>query len=147
MTQVDGTNIGKVLNPYNLHDLREDVEVSLDTLDIYKDANERYFRLIYKCKTKNGDKYIVEFPKVEIPIPTNHLPEVVTATRYIDPELGIKCQDVLNVDYGHTIAMPVSQYTKMVSYQLTNPVKEMTVAEIEKILGYKIKVISEENKN
>lgn len=146
MTQFDENSIGKVLNPYNVHDLRKDIEVSLDTLDVYKDADENYFRLTYKCKTKNGDKYIVEFPKVEIPIPTNHLPEVVTATRCIDPELGIKCQDVLSVDYGHTIAIPVSRYTKMASYQLTNPVKEMTVAEIEKVLGYKIKVISEKDK-
>lgn len=142
MPQTD--NIEKVLKPYNCSDTY--VYTSLDTFEMYKDDDgdgQKYLRLIYNCETKDHNKYIVEFPKVELPIYTNRLPEFIYPRGECYNYIRLVCHD-MDVLYGNTTIMPKSCSTLVASY--TDQIKEMTVAEIEKVLGYKIKVISEKDK-
>lgn len=79
------------------------------------------------------DGMIVEriFPKVELPFPSNRLPTILRNSKYAQM-LGGRIDGVtdLEVTYIDQVVAP------------TEP-KELTIAQIESLLGYKIKIIND----
>ena len=112
-----------------------------------------YMRLIYGYEDEKG-KHEVVFPKVHLPIPTVSVP--VPLTNEIVSCTGWFCSDgryIPGLDqipvYEDTWHGAVLKGVKEAAYVfdiITNPaVQELTVEEIEKRLGYKVKIVCKEN--
>lgn len=112
-----------------------------------------YMRLIYGYEDEKG-KHEVVFPKVKLPIPTEYIP--IPASRDFGSCFGlfhgggsyISGLDEIPV-YEDTWHGAVVRGVKEAAYAfdiITDPaVQELTVEEIEKRLGYKVKIVGKEN--
>lgn len=128
--------------------MNERKAVELISIIPFKEDKTWYLSLAYKYEDKKG-KHIVEFPKTTLPFSQGLLPFVVNEPFYLDTRAYINCNDSMPLYkavsalaskrgikdpacYFDTIIEPISQ--------------EMTLDEIEKKLGYKVKIISNEEK-
>lgn len=70
------------INPKNIKE-SDIAEVVLEKADFIIDpkTDERYFDLMYRCYTKNGLEWLVEFPKVVNAFPVNVLPILKSTIR------------------------------------------------------------------
>lgn len=124
-------------------------------IDRDSDNNSRYLRLTYECIDKNGNEYMVVIPKICLPfINTNAFPWIcenrsydseISDDMYIqlaDDKLEILTSSGTVYDYNGKAV----EYTdeKMIVIPKKNDIpKKMTLSEIEKELGYKIKLVEE----
>ena len=105
--------------------------MSLEKADFHTDpmSGEKYFDLVYRCCTKNGLEWLVEFPRVINVLPIDAFP----GEAQLLP--------------GETAYIDTPGWTPAASYVVNEPAKEMTLAEVEEKLGYKVKIISEKENN
>lgn len=108
---------------------------SLKSAKVYYENGVPYIKLVYTYDDKDGG-HEVTIPKVEFPFPTQNLPSInyydgVTIDTLSDAEIFYKD----GICYADKLIKPV--------------VHEMTLEEIEKSLGYPVKIVSKrkENKN
>lgn len=117
------------------------VEAFKDGIDGFGDL--WYLKLVFGCEDEKG-KYEVIFPKVSLPISQYHIPLI--EDRYGDTTY-ISCDDEMRLfDGTSTLAESKGVNTSACVFKiLTEPkVHEMTLDEIEKKLGYKIKIVNKE---
>ncbi len=129
--------------------------VKLVNLEAYKGkSDEWYLKIVYQYESKDGLHQRV-FPKVIPPFPQGDIPIVNFAN---DPFNDINDRDYL-VCNDRMVLWPGSYSVKLADGEINMPQlscmfdiclseyepKEMTLDEIEKELGYKVKIVSEKN--
>lgn len=104
---------------------------SLKSAKIYYENGDPFMKLVYTYDDEDGGHEIT-FPKVEFPFPTQNIPSInhhgpFNATIDLSSAKNLFCKDeVYYID------------------ELVNPKpREMTLEEIEKSLGYPVKIVSE----
>lgn len=141
--------LNDIINPKNIE--RSNIDrIVLEKADFHTDpmSKEKYFDLVYRCHAKNGLEWLVEFPRVVNVFPINELP--VIKIEYQNSYLhgnGIMILDDAQLLPGETTYIDTPGWTHMASYIVNEPCKEMTLAEVEEKLGYKVKIISEKENN
>lgn len=106
---------------------------SLKSAKVYYENGTPFMKLVYTYDDKDGG-HEVTFPKVEFPFPTQNLP-------------SINYYDGITID---TISDAEIFFKDRICYidELVNPKpREMTLEEIEKSLGYPVKIVSERKEN
>ena len=109
--------------------------------------NDRwYLKLVYKYEDEKG-KHTVVIPKVSLPFDQDYVPNIVSVQSYY----GVICErphiELVRemAVYSGTCGIASEHGLKDPSYYfdvITEPAyKEMTLDEIEKKLGYKVKII------
>lgn len=111
----------------------------------FKEKDTWYFSLYYKYEDEKGSKHIVEIPKTTLPFSQRHLPSITSEPFYFDTRTYINCSD--SMPLYETVSPFASKrgMKKPGCYFdiITEPVsREMTLDEIEKELGYKVKIIN-----
>lgn len=112
----------------------------------FKEDKTWYLKLVYKYEDEKG-KHIVEFPKTTLPFTQGHLPSITITSNpfYFGTRTYINCNDSVPL-YEAVSALASKRGMKKPAYYfdiITEPVsREMTLDEIEKELGYKMKIIN-----
>lgn len=120
-------------------------ECKLKKAEIYNEDNTYYLNVIY---IRDTDTMISEINVPRILLPLDKTNCLINIDRYNIDILGRPIDNVTFRLYNG-IALPVYKATGNVYFTekiLEYKTKEMTLSEIEKKLGYKIKILSEENK-
>lgn len=106
-------------------------------LQLYKENNNYYLSALITHEDKNG-VYKVSIPRIKFPVASEC---IINHTRYPG------CSTIVSLDFGlgELYAEPVNENDHYFTITcLEEKVHEMTLAEIERELGYKIKL--KENK-
>lgn len=112
----------------------------LKKANIYEENGSYYMKLVYEYETESGF-YRRTYPKVSFPVTLLHLPTTNIAS-YLGP-VYISLNDELTARYADCIVS--GKEVKCVNFvdELIEPkVHEMTLEEIEKKLGYSVKIVS-----
>lgn len=142
---VNNKSLMDVINPKNIK--RSDIDrIVLEKADFHTDpmSGEKYFDLVYRCYAKNGLEWLVEFPRVINVFPVDGLPAI--KVEYSNGGRFITLDEAQLLP-GETTYIDIPRWTPIASYIVHEPVKEMTLAEVEEKLGYKVKIISEKENN
>lgn len=122
----------------------------LKDIQLFEENGQYYLKLKYVIENEHHVKEL-EIPKVEIPVNANVYPHIdytrdIYGNKYIGHHLNEKCE--LYVGYGNLKMLPGETLEANHVYYTEKTIKEkhkeMTLAEIEKKLGYKIKIVAEE---
>lgn len=130
--------------------------VVLKERKVFEEGNHLYLKLVYEYEDDRGI-YELIIPKIDLEIRTDLLPTIKNDDPWTGPitlelykiRLGSNIFDLLLSDVdvkknGETLTCEKAAY---VVNTLKEKRKEMTIAEIEKKLGYKVKLVSEDVKN
>lgn len=123
---------------------------------VFEEDNCLYLKLVYEYEDDHG-VYELIIPKIDLEIRTDLLPAIVndksctgsTTLTFYKIRLGSNIFDLLRGDVefkknGKTLTCEKAAYAVNI---LKEKPQEMTIADIEKKLGYKVKLISEDVKN
>lgn len=123
--------------------------VELCSITPFKEDGYWYLKLIYKYEDENG-KYTVVIPKTSIPFSQRCLPVIKSSPSYTEYLLEcpyIDCRDSMML-YKSTCDLASERGVKEPAYYFNiiteYATKEMTLDEIEKELGYKVKIVNKE---
>ena len=121
--------------------------VELYSISPFKEDGRWYLKLIYKYEDEYG-KHTVVIPKVLIPFSQQDLPVIRSSPSYNEYLLErpyIDCMDSMML-YKSTCDLASERGVKEPAYYFNiiteYATKEMTLDEIEKELGYKVKIVS-----
>ena len=121
--------------------------VELYSITPFKENECWYLKLIYKYEDEDG-KHTVVIPKVLIPFSQQDLPVIRSSQSYNEYLLErpyIDCRDSMML-YKSTCDLASERGVKEPAYYFNiiteYATKEMTLDEIEKELGYKVKIVS-----
>ena len=122
----------------------------LKKVEAYKENDRWYLRLIYECRSDNGEIFEMEIPMLELPFTQNVLPDIITHnnTEYswgkdyylrasVSYVQGVDC--ILMHEGKSTIANNAEG-----CFIRKSICRRMTVEDIEKELGYKIEIVDKE---
>ena len=122
--------------------------VELYNITPFKENECWYLNLIYKYEDEDGNKHTVVIPKVLIPFSQQDLPVIRSSPSYNEYLLErpyIDCRDSMML-YKSTCDLASERGVKEPAYYFNiiteYAIKEMTLDEIEKELGYKVKIVS-----
>ena len=122
--------------------------VELYNITPFKENECWYLKLIYKYEDEDGNKHTVVIPKVLIPFSQQDLPVIRSSPSYNEYLLErpyIDCRDSMML-YKSTCDLASERGVKEPAYYFNiiteYAIKEMTLDEIEKELGYKVKIVS-----
>ena len=122
--------------------------VELYNITPFKENECWYLKLIYKYEDEDGNKHTVVIPKVLIPFSQQDLPVIRSSPSYNEYLLErpyIDCRDSMML-YKSTCDLASERGVKESAYYFNiiteYATKEMTLDEIEKELGYKVKIVS-----
>ena len=125
---------------------RDERNIELDSITPFKEDGYWYLKLVYKYENKMG-KHTVVIPKASLPFPQYTLPNI-GGTYYTNHYMV--CSDTVTL-YSSTCDIAIEQgvtekscYFDIITEYST---QEMTLDEIEKELGYKVKIINKEESN
>ena len=110
----------------------------------FKEDGDWYLKLIYKYEDEKG-KHTVAIPKAAIPFGQRYIPRINVPQSYIlsSENPYIECSDsVFELATERGVKNKGFYFDIITEYA----VKEMTLDEIEKELGYKVKIINKEHK-
>lgn len=141
-------SLNDIINPRNIK--RSDIErVVLEKADFHTNpmSGEKYFDLVYRCYAKNGLEWLVEFPRVINAFPVDAFPTIRVEYSHSYSYNGFITLDEGQLLPGETAYIDTPGWTPAASYIVNEPAKEMTLAEVEEKLGYKVKIISEKENN
>ena len=113
-----------------------------------------YLKLVYKYEDEKGNKHTVIFPKAAIPFQQRGLPYISRLQPYSQRSLSelpyINCIDsmplhdsICDLAIERGVKEPGCYFDIITEYAS----REMTLDEIEKELGYKVKIINKELDN
>lgn len=120
--------------------------------EIFIEDNRLYLKLVYEYENERGVHELI-IPKIELQIRTDCIPLINNfgpplfddySVKWDSIEFKLSRDNVTIEKNGRTNICPKAAY---VINTIKEKPREMTIAEIEKKLGYKIKLVSEENKN
>lgn len=114
----------------------------LEKVELWRDdkTGEYFFRLEYLCEDES-EVFKIIFPKVETGIPLRHVYPNITHGMF--PGITV-CRLPFNCSHdeeGH-LALGDEKGNFMYRETITKKTHEMTMEEIEKKLGYKVKIVS-----
>lgn len=115
----------------------------LKNIELFEEAGQYYLKLKYILEDEHSVREL-EIPKVKIQVNKNLYPHINCISQTIGDsiyDLYAGYGDCLPILPGETAEANHVYYTEKI---IKEKRKEMTVAEIEKKLGYKIKIVSEE---
>ena len=120
----------------------------LKDIQFYEEEGRYYLRLKYILEDDHRIEEL-EIPKVRIPFCKNGYPELIHKSyNFSSPRqkcrLSTGADYVFDLELGETTKADHVYYTRRI---LKEKHQEMTLAEIEKKLGYKVKIVSEEGKD
>lgn len=122
--------------------------VELDSITPFKENGYWYLKLVYKYENKMG-KHTVVIPKTSLPFPQWTLPNIDGRGPYNANHYMI-CSDMITL-HSSTCDLAIERgvtdkscYFDIITKYNT---REMTLDEIEKELGYKVKIINKEESN
>lgn len=110
----------------------------------FKEDNTWYFSLYYKYEDEEGE-HLVAIPKAALPFSQEHLPSIKSESFYFNEHPYIDCNDSMPLYEAVSSLAKVHGHKDPACYFdiITKPAfREMTLDEIEKKLGYKIKIIN-----
>lgn len=120
----------------------------LKHIEIFYEDNIPYMKAVYELEDEGGI-YEITLNKIEIPLSAYHLPDVIT--KCMDSSF---CSTIINKP---TIIIPALDRLRLFADSdgvyvtkklIKSKVHEMTLEEIEKKLGYSVKIVSKgEKKN
>lgn len=109
----------------------------------FKEDKTWYLALAYKYEDEKG-KHIVEIPKTVLPLIQGRLPSIKSEPFYFGAHTYMACNDSMTL-YEAVSTLASKQGSKVLGCYfdiITEPSsREMTLDEIEKELGYKVKII------
>lgn len=119
----------------------------------FKEDGRWYLKLIYKYEDKKG-KHTAVIPKADVPFDQGYIPPikyfVSTSSQRTSERPYINCSDemtlyesICSLASERGITKPAYLFDIITEYAS----REMTLDEIEKELGYKVKIINKEEKN
>ena len=121
----------------------EERNVELDSIAPFKEDGIWYLKLVYKYENNMG-KHTVVIPKASLPFPQLTLPNIDGRGSYNVNHYMI-CSDMITL-HSSTCDLAIERgvteqscYFDIVTKYST---REMTIDEIEKELGYKVKIIN-----
>lgn len=113
----------------------------------FKEDKTWYLALSYKYEDEKG-KHILEIPKTTLPFPQGLLPRISCDSFYFK-DLFISCNDSMPL-YKSTCPLASNRGIKdpacVFDIIIEPTFRKMTLDEIEKELGYKVKIISNDEK-
>ena len=122
--------------------------VELYSITPFKENECWYLKLIYKYEDEDGNKHTVVIPKVLIPFSQQDLPVIkssASCNEYFLELPHIDCSYSMML-YESTCEIASERGVKEPDYYFNiiteYATKEMTLDEIEKELGYKVKIIN-----
>lgn len=122
--------------------------VELASIIPFKEDSLWYLKLVYKYENKMGEHTVV-IPKVSMPFPQYTLPNIDGRGPYYSNHYMV-CSDMVTL-YSSTCDIAIERgvtekscYFDIITEYST---REMTLDEIEKELGYKVKIISKKEAN
>lgn len=110
----------------------------------FKEDKTWYLSLHYKYEDEKG-KHLVVIPKTALPFPQGHLPSITNELFYFDTRAYINCNDSMLLYEANSFLARLYGVKDPACYFdiITEPSsREMTLDEIEKELGYKVKIIN-----
>ena len=128
----------------------------LSSIVPFMDDGRWYLKLIYKYEDNTGNKHTVVIPKATVPVTQGFIPYINTPCPY-DPNSPfefdrpyINCDDsmllyksVCDLASERGVETPAYYFDIITEYAS----REMTLDEIEKEFGYKVKIINKEKSN
>lgn len=119
----------------------------LTSITPFKEDDLWYLKLIYKYENENG-KHTVVIPKASIPFNQQCLPIIRSSPSYNECLVEypyIECRDSM-ILHKSTCDLAIERGVKEPAYYFNiiteYATKEMTLDEIEKELGYKVKIVN-----
>lgn len=131
-------------------------DVELSNIIPFREDGCWYVKLIYKYADENGNKHIFIIPKASVPFVQERIPPInwdynslcnktLNMPPYINGEARIPLhKGVYTLESELGEAKLAGVYFDIVT---DYAIKEMSLTEIEKELGYKVKIVNKENKN
>jgi hypothetical protein len=125
-------------------------DIGLTSITPFKEDDCWYFKLVYKYEDNKG-KHTVVIPKASVPFTQKYTPLINNLEPFCDVSLHnhlyINCygsmllyESVCNLAIERGIKTPACFFDIITEYAS----REMTLDEIEKELGYKVKIINKE---
>lgn len=125
--------------------------VELSNIVPFKDGENWYFKLIYKYEDKYG-KHTVVIPKAAVPFVQRGIPPITRLEHFSYGDTlehpYMTCSSSMSLFEAHCDLAFTRDITKAACYfdVITEfAPKEMTLDEIEKKLGYKVKIINKDD--
>ena len=122
--------------------------VELDSITPFKENERWYLKLVYKYENNMG-KHTVVIPKASLPFPQWTLPNIDGRGPYYTNHYMI-CSDMITLHISAcdlAIERGVTDQSCYFDIITEYNTREMTIDEIEKELGYKVKIINKEESN
>ena len=131
-------------------------DVELSNIIPFRENGYWYLKLIYKYDDENGNKHRFIIPKASVPFVQERRPSInldyislcnktLNASYYIKGEERIPLHEgVYTPEIEPGEAKLAGVYFDIVT---DYTIKEMSLTEVEKELGYKVKIVNKENKN
>lgn len=124
--------------------------IKLTNIVPFKEDNRWYFKLVYKYEDKKG-KHTVVIPKALVPFAQEYIPRI----NYLGPFCEKSVHDFPYINCRDSMLLHESVCDLAIERGLKTPAccfdiiteyapREMTLDEIEKELGYKVKIINKE---
>ena len=144
----------RIITQPEIDDLRKKIKsggernIELDSITPFKENERWYLQLVYKYENNMG-KHTVVIPKASLPFAQWTLPNIDGRGPYYTNHYMI-CSDTITL-HSSTCDLAIERgvtdqscYFDIITKYNT---REMTLDEIEKELGYKVKIINKEESN
>lgn len=112
----------------------------LKKANIYEENGSYYMKLVYEYETESGF-YRRTYPKVSFPDTLLHLPSTFSTTYLVRPYISLN-DDIPIRDTDCIVSGKEFKCVNFVDELIKPKVHEMTLEEIEKKLGYSVKIVS-----
>lgn len=119
----------------------------------FKENGLWFLKLIYKYEDSKGNKHTVVIPKASIPFDQMDLPSIkaeIASDRRSLKIFYVNCNDSMRLyESVCNLASERGNKERAICFDIITEYasREMTLDEIEKELGYKVKIINKEKKN
>lgn len=122
--------------------------VELSSIIPFKENYSWYLKLIYKYYDENDNKHMFVIPKASIPFDQRCIPSI-NALHYCNCLMMhpyINCKEMMLLH--NAVFDSTNKQEEGICFDIITDyaVKEMSLNEIEKELGYKVKIVNKENK-
>lgn len=131
-------------------------DVELSNIIPFRENGYWYLKLIYKYDDENGNKHIFIIPKASVPFVQGCIPSINWDYNYIGSGVVntypyINCRSMIPLHDGIYIHESEQGEDKLegIYFDIVTDytIKQMSLTEVEKEMGYKVKIVNKENKN
>lgn len=116
------------------------IKQELKKANIYEENGSYYMKLVYEYETESGF-YRRTYPKVSFPVTLLRLPYTLSASYLTPPYISLD-DDLTILTTDCIVSGKEFKRVNFVDELIKTKVHEMTLEEIEKKLGYSVKIVS-----